>query len=69
MSNETGVLNPLSVYTLIPLADFKAIPGIDDREETISRFCLNPAVFTTEQYSKRRLFLNQKTGSPGCLHF
>jgi hypothetical protein len=44
---------------LIPLADFKAILGLDDREDALSRFCLTTATFTIEQYCKRRLFLKQ----------
>jgi hypothetical protein len=47
------------LHTLIPLADFKAILGIDDREEALSRFCLTTATFTIEQYCKRRLFLKK----------
>lgn len=44
-----------SLYTLIPLEDFKAIAGVDDREDTLSRFCLVTATHTIEQYCKRRL--------------
>ena len=32
-----------SVYSLIPLDDFKALLGIDDREEPLARFCLTIA--------------------------
>jgi hypothetical protein len=46
--------------TLIPLADFKALLGIDDREDTLSRYCLITATYTIEQYCKRRL-LHRKT--------
>jgi hypothetical protein len=45
--------NPL--YTLIPIEEFKALLGIDDREEKISRFCLVTSTLTIEQYCKRRL--------------
>jgi hypothetical protein len=45
--------NPL--YTLIPLEDFKAIAGVDDRDDKIARFCLVTSTFTIEQYCKRRL--------------
>jgi hypothetical protein len=34
MSNETGVQNP-SLHSLIPLGDFKAILGVDDREDCL----------------------------------
>jgi hypothetical protein len=46
-------------HTLIPLADFKAILGIDDREDALSRYCLIAATYTIEQYCKRRLFLKK----------
>ncbi|MDR2741953.1 MAG: hypothetical protein LBB98_07325 [Treponema sp.] len=58
MENETGVQNP-SLRTLVPLADFKAILGLDDREDALSRYCLITATFTIEQYCKRRLFLKK----------
>jgi hypothetical protein len=44
-----------NLYTLIPLADFKALLDIDDREDKISRFCLVTSTLTIEQYCKRRL--------------
>jgi hypothetical protein len=47
------------LYTLISLEDFKAVLGIDDREEKLARFCLVTATFTIEQYCKRR-FLHKK---------
>jgi hypothetical protein len=53
MENETGTQAPL--HTLIPLADFKALLGLDDREDALSRFCLITAAYTIEQYCKRRL--------------
>jgi hypothetical protein len=43
------------LHTLIPLADFKAILGIDDREDALSRYCLITATYTIEQYCRRRL--------------
>jgi len=43
------------LYTLIPLEDFKALMGVDDREDKIARFCLVTSTFTIEQYCKRRL--------------
>jgi hypothetical protein len=42
-------------HTLMPLAEFKAVLGIDDREDTLSRYCLITATYTIEQYCKRRL--------------
>ena len=53
---KTGV-KPL--YTLIPLEDFKALLGVDDREDKLARFCLVTGTFTIEQYCKRR-FLRKK---------
>ncbi|MDR0639668.1 MAG: hypothetical protein LBG27_12335 [Spirochaetaceae bacterium] len=58
MENETRVQAP-SLHTLIPLEDFKAILGTDDREDALSRYCLITATFTIEQYCKRRLFLKR----------
>jgi hypothetical protein len=60
MEHGTGVHGP-SFYTLIPLEDFKAILGVDDREDKLSRFCLITATFTIEQYCKRRLFRKKHT--------
>jgi hypothetical protein len=53
MENETGVRSPL--HSLIPLAEFKALLGLDDREDALSRHCLITATYTIEQYCKRRL--------------
>ncbi|MDR0746817.1 MAG: hypothetical protein LBE89_02870 [Helicobacteraceae bacterium] len=47
------------MHTLIPLEDFKAILGLDDREDALSRYCLTTAAYTIEQYCKRRLFLKK----------
>jgi len=44
-----------SLYTLIPIGDFKALLGVDDREDKIARFCLTTATYTIEQHCKRRL--------------
>jgi hypothetical protein len=57
--NPAGGPSGFTLHTLIPLADFKAILGIDDREDTLSRYCLVTATFTIEQYCKRRLFLKK----------
>ncbi|MDR1900888.1 MAG: hypothetical protein LBQ88_01205 [Treponema sp.] len=55
MGNETNL------HTLIPLVNFKAILGVDDREDALSRYCLVTATFTIEQYCKRRLFRKKHT--------
>jgi hypothetical protein len=47
--------NQKTLYTLIPLEDFKAVLGVDDREDKLARFCLVTSTFTIEQYCKRRL--------------
>ncbi|MDR0442545.1 MAG: hypothetical protein LBH44_03965 [Treponema sp.] len=44
-----------NLYTLIPLEDFKALLGVDDREDKLARFCLVTSTFSIEQYCKRRL--------------
>jgi uncharacterized phiE125 gp8 family phage protein len=50
-----------NLHSLIPLADFKAILGLDDREDALSRFCLITATFTIEQHCKRRLLRQKNT--------
>jgi hypothetical protein len=63
MENETIVQAPGSqvplLHSLVPLGDFKAILGIDDREDILSRYCLITATYTIEQYCLRRLFLKR----------
>jgi hypothetical protein len=44
-----------ALHSLIPLAGFKALLGIDDREDTLSRYCLITSTYTIEQHCKRRL--------------
>ncbi|MCL2722428.1 MAG: hypothetical protein FWD47_13950 [Treponema sp.] len=51
--------NGKNLYTLIPLDDFKALMGIDEREDKTARFCLLTATLTIEQYCKRK-FLRKK---------
>ena len=43
------------VHSLIPLEDFKAVLGIDDRDDALSGYCLITATYTIEQYCMRRL--------------
>ena len=50
-----------TLHTLIPLEDFKAILGLDDREDALSRYCLITATYTIEQYCKRRLIRKKHT--------
>jgi hypothetical protein len=58
MDNEIRVQRP-ALHTLIPLEDFKALLGLDDREDTLSRFCLITATYTIEQYCKRHFFMKK----------
>jgi hypothetical protein len=48
-----------TLYSLVTLEDFKAILGIDDRDEKLARFCLVTGTHTIEQYCKRR-FIRKK---------
>ena len=48
-----------TIYSLIPLDEFKALLGVDDREDKLARFCLTTATYTIEQYCMRR-FLRKK---------
>ena len=43
------------LYSLIPLEEFKAVLGIDDRDDRLSAFCLVTATHTIEQHCMRRL--------------
>jgi hypothetical protein len=49
-----------SMHTLISLEDYKAILGIDDREDVLSRYCLITATYSIEQYCRRRIFLKKR---------
>jgi len=42
------------LYTLIPLEEFKALMGVDDREDKLARFCLVTSTLRIEQYCRRR---------------
>ncbi|MFP3041742.1 hypothetical protein LQZ19_07955 [Treponema primitia] len=44
------------LHSLIPLADYKTILGIDDRDDAFSQYCLVTATHSIEQYCRRRLF-------------
>jgi hypothetical protein len=41
--------------------DFKAVLGLDDREDALSHFCLITAAYTIEHYCKRRLVRRKNT--------
>jgi len=42
-----------TLHTLIPLADFKTIISLDDRDDKLAEFCLKTATKTIEQYCQR----------------
>ena len=44
-----------NIFSLLPLEEFKALAGIDDREDRSARFCLVTATLTIEQYCRRKL--------------
>ena len=48
------------LHALIPLVDFKAVLGFDDREDALSRYCLIAATYTIGQYCKRRLLRKKR---------
>jgi len=48
-------------YSLIPLEDFKAVMGIDDREDKNARFCLVTATLAIERYCMRTFLRKKKT--------
>jgi hypothetical protein len=48
-------------HSLIPLRDFKAVFGIDDREDALSRYCLITATYAIEQYCRRRFVRRKNT--------
>jgi hypothetical protein len=48
------------IHALMPLADFKAVLGVDDRDDALSRYCLITATYTIEQYCKRRLLRKKR---------
>jgi hypothetical protein len=50
-----------ALHTLVPLSGFKAILGLDDREDALSRYCLITAAYTIEHYCKRRLLRRKHT--------
>jgi len=54
MANEENILN-----SLVSLEDFKALMGIDDREDRTARFCLLTASLSIEQYCKRKFLHKQ----------
>ena len=58
MSNEIQT-NIDVLYSLIPLDEFKALMGVDDRDDKTARFCLVTATLTIEEYCKRKFLRKQ----------
>jgi hypothetical protein len=61
MGNDTEAQGGLKTifHSLVPLGDYKAILGMDDREDALSRYCLVTATYTIEQYCRRCLFVHR----------
>jgi hypothetical protein len=60
MDNEIRVQRQgPALHTLIPLEDFKAVLGVDDREDALSRYCLITATYTIEHYCRRSLLVRR----------
>jgi len=58
MSNMEDPKNN-DLYSLIPLDEFKALMGVDDREDRLCRFCLVTASLSIEEYCKRKFLRKQ----------
>jgi len=48
-----------TLYTLIPLEEFRSILNIDDREEKLARFCLVTGTLEIERYCMRKFLRKQ----------
>jgi hypothetical protein len=48
------------LHSLIPLADFKAITGIDDRDDALCRYCLITSTYTIEEYCHREILKKKR---------
>jgi hypothetical protein len=53
---DTGIL-----HSLISLGDFKAILGLDDREDALSCYCLITATYAIDHYCKRCFYRKKRT--------
>jgi len=56
------------LHTLASIEDFKALMGVDDREDRQARFCLVTATLNIEYYCRRKFLRKQyfeiiKTGN------
>ena len=48
------------LHSLMPLADFKALLGVDGREDALCRFALVASTYAIEQYCRRRLLRKKR---------
>jgi hypothetical protein len=55
------IVMPKDPHSLVPLADFKAVLGVDDRDDCLSRYCLVTATYTIEQYCHRRFLKKRRS--------
>jgi len=44
-----------TLYSLIPIDEFKALLGVDDRDDKLTKFCLVTSTLSIEQYCRRKL--------------
>ena len=49
------------IYSLIPLEDFKALMGVDSREDKTATFCIVTATLSIEKYCMRQFLRKKKT--------
>jgi len=59
MRNEELGITENNLYTLIPLVVFKALLGIDDRKDKITRFCGLYPIRICKRHCSR--FLNRRS--------
>jgi hypothetical protein len=53
-----------TIHSFIPLAEFKAILSLDDREDALCRFVLITSTYTIEQYCHRRILKKKRSEFP-----
>jgi len=44
-----------NLYSLIPIDEFKALLGVDDRDDKLTKFCLVTSTLSIEEYCRRKL--------------
>ncbi|GHV77508.1 hypothetical protein AGMMS49942_23290 [Spirochaetia bacterium] len=48
------------LHSLLPLAEFKAINGVDDWDDALCRYCLITSTYSIEQYCHRRILKKKR---------